>query len=443
MRWIGRGERGNSRSMTLENARVNYAAGDYSGALNSSLAAAKGADAGAALLIAAKCLVALSNFTGLARVLDVARQYGAPIERTFLRILHDCLADGLHAPLVALETVMPMGSPLHPIALYHASCARMMLGDDSGAGEGFARFREAVPSALRSLPFGTDDEFNIMFRQGTLVLAPDQTAGRIADGAMMPAVQTEFALLRTPGVQDESPVVACCADTRYVAFFLPRWLAPLARQGGALHVHVIDPDDDVLALIDGLIRELGLGDRLGISISRDRHGTATSYACARFEIVPQLIEQIRRPVLTLDIDVAVTSSFARLKRMGDVDFACFETGRCEPASVHQASIMTFDRSVAALGFARDLAAYCRPKLHQPVRINWMLDQAALYSVLRLYRTVKPAFRYLALDQVTGQPMTDYLVNLASDAEKHALKVARAGLGAEAGPSGEVAFSWEP
>ena len=40
-------------------------------------------------------------------------------------------------------------------------------------------------------------------------------------------------------------------------------------------------------------------------------------------------------------------------------------------------------------------------------------------------------------------MTDYLQNLASDEEKHAIKVKSAGVGEGADASGNVEFTWEP
>lgn len=429
--------------MDIANATDLYARADYAGALNAALSAAQAGDAGTALLVAAKCLVALRNFDGLGKVIGVAQQHGAALERVFFRILHDCLGDGLYEPLVDLAGVIPDSGILHPIALYHASCAWMMLGDDATASDGFDRFRLAMPRFLGVLPVGTDDDFNVMFRQGTLVLPLVKTAERIADGAHLPSAQGEIEIVRPQDEGPTGPIVLCCADALYVEHFLPRWVAPLVGLGHSLHVHLIDPGRESLALIDQVIAEHDLGGRLSVSVSSDRHHTATSYACARFETVPALLEAFHRPLVALDIDVAAMPALATLAALPFADFGCFETGRCEPASVHQASIMTFANSAESVAFVRDLSRYCRPKLHQPVRVNWMLDQAALFSVLRLYRATKPGFRYWPLDRLTGRPMSDFVVGLASDAEKHALKVRSAGLGAGAHSSGTVDFTWEP
>ncbi len=428
--------------LTLDSAVSSYQEGDYRSALQAALAALQGGDAGAALLIAAKSLVAMGELAGLGRIIEVASQNGAPPERTFFRIAHDCLMDGHYRPLITLEHGIPEASLLHPIALYYASCARMMLGEEAEAAHGFDRFRRAMPRYLQALPVGTDDGFNLMFRQGTLVLAPDRVPERLAQGAAMPAAQQAIEIVRPVPTDVPGPILMCCADARYVAYFLERWLAPLATLGWPIHVHAVNPTPDTLPLIERLGHATGLADRLGSSISTDPLGTATSYACARFETVPVLLEAYRRPLLALDIDVAAMPALAELAAIpAESQFACFETGRAEPASVHQASLMMF--APGSAGFARDLAAFCRPRLNQPVRINWMLDQAALYSVLRLYRRTQPDFRYLALDRRLGRPMTDYLQNLASDEEKHAIKVKSAGVGEGADSTGKVEFTWEP
>lgn len=430
--------------MSLENAEHLYAKAEYKGALREALDSAKGADAGFAYLIAAKCLVALYNFDGLGKIVGFAQQNGAAPERTFFRILHDCLADKIYQPLVALDRVVPDSSIFHPIALYHASCARMMLSDDVGAANGFDRFRLEMPRYLNSLPFGTDDEFNVIFRQGTLVLPPERTAARIASGVVFPASQEEIRMVRSPETPGSGPIVMCCADARYIEYFLAGWIAPLARLDLSLHIHVVNPDHNSRAVIDRLTDEFLLASRLSASVSSDRLGTATSYACARFETVPVLLELFQRPILALDIDVAATEALASLASSPfGADFACFETGRCEPASLHQASIMAFAYTSESIGFVRDLAAYCRPKLRQPVRLNWMLDQAALFSVIRLYRGTKPGFSYLALDRTTGHPLSNYIVGLASDEEKHLLKGEKAGLDSGSPDSGEVDILWEP
>jgi len=429
--------------MSLEAAAAVYARGDYAGALGLASAAAQGPDAGAALLILAKCSVGLGDFTGLGNVLGFAQKQGASPELTFFRIVHDCLLDGMTQPLIALSAAIPDGL-LHPLALYHASCARLVLGDRYAALAGFNQFRLALPRFFHALPFGTNDEFNVMFRQGTLVLPPEETRARIAHGTALPPVQRDIQILKPLRAIGGAATIMCCADARYIAYFLPRWLAGMISTDTPIHVHVINPDPEALALVEEMTTQHDLVEKLSLSTSLDGTATATSYACARFEIVAYLLENLNGPLMTVDIDVAATPAFSSLLATPvTADFSCFETGRCEPASVHQASIMAFANTPRSLTFARDLAAYCRPKLHQPVRINWMLDQAALFSVLGLYDSEEPKFRYCALDRASGRPMSDYIIGLASDEEKHAIKVKSAGLDANADATGKTTFVWEP
>jgi len=422
--------------VTSSEFEARYRERSFAAALPLAVAVASrgGPDAQRAATVIENCLVALGDFNGLGRIVGLSQQNGVPPVETFFRILHNCLFDGIYTPLLSLNEVIRPDSLLHPIALYHASCARMMLGDDDGALAGFDQFRRTLPRFLQTLPIATHEPINVMFRQGTQVLPAEGTRDRLAKGAALPQTQQGLTILRPPG-GGNLPIVFCCADARYVNYFLPRWSELIRGDDRALHVHVVDPDDASLALAAEL--------PVGLSTSRDPQPTATRYSCARFEVIPRILDAFRRPLVAVDIDSGATPRFAEvLAHLGPFDFGCFETGRCEPASVHAAGIMVFAPTAAAVGFCTDIAHYCRPKLHQAVRINWLLDQAALFSVLRLYRKDRPEFRYAALDVLTGHKMGDCITGLASDEEKDRIKIASSG--ASLDPStGRVDFVWEP
>jgi hypothetical protein len=430
--------------MSIEEATRLYRAGQYSAARTVAASLTQGPATGAALLLIAKAFAAESDVEGLSRVMGFAQQLGTPPEHSLFRILGSMLhEDKLYAPLSSLEHRFAEGSLLHPVALYHASCARMMQGDQIRAMRGFDAFRLMMPKYLNALPMGTDDAFNTMFRQATLVLPPEKTAERVAAGASMLPTQEDFRMIRQPAALPEGPVFLCSADHRYVRHFLERWLARLAPGGRAVHVHVVDPTPDSVALVERLAAALGLADRLSASTSRDTRGTSTSFACARFEVAPLLLDAFARPLIAIDIDSAATSALAALAaNLPEADYAGFETDRCEPASVHPAGVMVFAPTASGTDFAGDLAAYCRTRLHLAVRLNWLLDQAALYSVLKLYAKTRPDFRYVALDRYTGRPMGDHIEGMASDEEKQAIKAESAGIG-DARPSMTVESTWAP
>jgi hypothetical protein len=428
--------------MTLTLVTELYAQGRYDEALQIALNNVNPAEQAETLLLVSKCFVATGDIAGLGNILSLNEQSGTPPTRTLYLILHNCIEDGLYRQLIAMEKAVPAGNPLFPIILYYASCAQLMLGQDDEALAGFERFRLAVPTFFNSMPLLADNSFNVMFRQATLVLPVQSTAARLAEGAVMPPAQADIELVRPQASDGVSPCIICCADARYVHHFLPRWLGALAGFRHAVHVHIINPDTEILPLVDRLGSELGIARRLSASISTDRLHTATSYACARFEIVPFLLRELGRPVLALDIDVAATASLDALASSPFTgDFGCFETGRRAPASIHQASVMWFAQSAETFTFVADLAAFCRPKLNQVVPANWMLDQAALFSVIRLYRRTHPDFDYQALDRVTGSPMADFVSGLASEAEKQAIKAEVSGLNRNA--TAHLDLSWVP
>ncbi|HTH96153.1 MAG TPA: hypothetical protein VL574_01980 [Stellaceae bacterium] len=411
--------------MGLEAASALYRQGRYPEAQQQALASSDQAEFEAALMLVVKCYVAMGDVDGLGRMLAVNKQNGVPPERSLFFILRECLADGHYQQLIALDQAILPGNILHPVALYHASCARMMLGQEDEALAGFDRFRHAMRDYFDRFPLlVTNNDINVMFRQGTLVLPAQATAAQVAAGAAMAPVQSDFEMVRPRITAGEGPILACCADARYIEFFVPRWLESMAMLGFDMHVHVVNPTTDSRALIEDLVGKLQLGGRLSASTSIDRYGTSTSFACARFEVVPLLLEHLGRTIVAIDIDVGATPRLRDLAaNLPEAGFACFETGRREPASVHQASIMAFSADDAGLGFVRDLAAYCRPKLHYPSRLNWMLDQAALFSLTRLYARTRSDFRYVALDRFTGLNLADHVYGLAEDAEKFALKKA--------------------
>ena len=86
-----------------------------------------------------------------------------------------------------------------------------------------------------------------------------------------------------------------------------------------------------------------------------------------------------RTIVFLDLDVTPRRAAPDFHGLAEArDFSCFETGRTEPASVCQASVLVW--GTGAGDCLRALQAYCWSELANPPTVTWMLDQAALFSV---------------------------------------------------------------
>lgn len=317
-----------------------------------------------------------------------------------------------------LAAALPPERREHAPALYYAGCAEVALGRHPAALELFERFKHAVLPRYAAFPL-TDPGFNLIFRQGVLVERPEMVR-QLAQQPVPAGPAIRF--LGQPGGAG-AYVVAHVLDARYFRRFAAQ-LCRGHRQAGlseALHFHVLAADDAVGGEMQALARsfpDLTLGFSLEPPGPWDH---PVYYTCARFLVMNRLLDHYGRTVMTLDADILPTLQTARIFAAADgADFACFQTGRDEPASVYQASIMVFDTGTRARAFVDDLVRFCVAKLALPPALAWMLDQAALYSVLTQRGVDDPGFRFASLDAILGVPLVAALRQLSDEAEKRAI-----------------------
>ena len=245
----------------------------------------------------------------------------------------------------------------------------------------------------------------------------------------------------------DGAVYLACADGRYIERFADRFAAAFDRPGVSLHLHVVNATpaaDALLAGLPGGLHHLSLG----VSRSQDRHyASATAYACARFYVMPILLDLYGRMLVALDIDVVPLPPALRLGAgdpAPDFDFGCFETGRDEPASVYQASVMAWTPTDSCRRFLGALQGFCTPKLDMPVRLNWQLDQAALISVLNWQDETGQAFRFGRLNDRLACRFDEAVAPVAGDLEKLAIKEGAKGIDPRyVDADGVVRFPWAP
>ena len=107
------------------------------------------------------------------------------------------------------------------------------------------------------------------------------------------------------------------------------------------------------------------------------------YACARFILLPALMEYYRKPVIVLDLDALVMRDLGALLRTAShasVAVPLVNQGRGEPTETLWAALVCFSTQPAAHTLAALAANYILEEIACG-RGYWFLDQAALLAVL--------------------------------------------------------------
>jgi hypothetical protein len=312
-----------------------------------------------------------------------------------------------------------------PIAVYYLGCEQIEAGRYVRALEYFHEFKQAVQPRHASYPLTNDANFNTIYRQGTLPEGPENTA-RILAG--VPTAASAKATLHTPAkVSNGDYVLAVSMDKGYFLRFAEELFEGYEKLGLSepLHFHVVAPDASCIALFERLQKE---HQGLNVALSTEPEGPWNNpvyYTCARFFVLNRIFDWYDKTVLFMDGDSLPTCHPSKfLAGLEGAHFACIKTERNEPASVYQAGIMVFANTPKTRDFADNVARFAMAKLDTPQVLAWMLDQAALISVLVLLSEADPEFRFANLRETAGTMTEGFLRNLSNDAEKNALMNAR-------------------
>lgn len=330
------------------------------------------------------------------------------------------------AAVEALAGAFPESHAGHVLGLYYRGCARMQAGDDQAALALFARFRDQADRFTGIIPFLTTPFFNVIYRQGTLVagstaFAPDADPGLPADPGEAPL------WMAPPTVPQGRPVLVCAANNLYFNQFAPGFAQSVVALGlpVVLHFHVINPDDASRQLMTALGAGQGAVVIDGSTAVLPPGAGATWFACSRFLVAPALLQAYGAPLWLFDIDLELTANLTiMMQSMPEgqyPDMAGFDTGRHEPASRYCAATVFLNTSPGARRFLALMDRFMRPRLRLPIQVNWMLDQAALYSVICHCRQAEPAITIGNLRTLTGLSQEDVFVSLHPGALKNAMR----------------------
>jgi hypothetical protein len=332
----------------------------------------------------------------------------------------------LRAHVTALDAALPDASVYKPSTLYQAGCADLLDGDEDAAFGRFARFKTAV-AGRTDLPIGSDSHFNIAYRQGTLI----EDAGFVAA-----LVEPDAIARRLPPRVDEGEprlgsrpyVLAAACDSRYFERFAPGFVASAARTmpGASLHFHVMEADAASRALFADLAA--GAPD-LALNLSTEAASPFKSgayYASARFLIGPDLLRRYGRPLVLLDADVEFEQALDPLvAAAAGSDFACFRHDGAGPCSRYPAVLSVTQPRQGGAMFLERIRLFVLAKLEIEWPFNWMLDQAALGSVIRWARKTRADSGVGVLNELVGTHFQPWLRSVGGE-EKAALIRAASG-----------------
>jgi hypothetical protein len=356
---------------------------------------------------------------GFLRVVDACQGHPDRQLDFYQTILIDLMRRRAWDALLRHTEKVPAGTRLQPVAAYYAGCAQLARGRHDEALQHFAAFRQIVLPHHKEFPLLTSANFNLIFRQACLIEAPEMVSAIAA----LPDEQFARGRPQFERLGDWRPasgqVFLCCCDgayfMRYAAALchsVERW-----RPDAVLHFHVALPDGAVFQHA----AELAARGQLAINLTVEtaptwRHNVY--YACNRFLVAPTIMDWYRRPLVILDADSVLLGDLREITDvLEDFDFACFNTGRTEPASLFQATITYFADNARSRRLLEILARLIILKLDMPWSLSWMLDQAALYSALCYARRHAPEIAIGDLAALTGRDLRSFIGGLGSEDEK--------------------------
>jgi hypothetical protein len=309
----------------------------------------------------------------------------------------------------ALAASLPDSSPYQLPARYNAGCAALLQGDEDAGFVEFTRFKQRAADSASAWPIGPESPFNVAWRQAMLIEDRPYVEA-LADGRAVRAALPPPHFVG-PWTESAEITLAAACDARYFRLFAPGFARSAALHCPTLnlHFHLIGPDDAALALFAELAAA-NPGQRL--NLSTEPHGPYRSgayYASSRFLVGPALLQRYGGRLVLTDIDVEFAAPLGDLlDATCDCDFAGFRHDGAGPCSRYPAVLTIWNRSVPSLDLLDRTARFVLSKLDTPWPFNWMLDQAALGSVLRWAAHARPACRIGIINDLTGRHFQPWL-----------------------------------
>lgn len=277
------------------------------------------------------------------------------------RTCQGCEAEALYRAAMA-------AAPDVPFAALRLACLLLEQGRTEAADRLLREVEAVDPGRVQAMQFGT-----AFFRRLRRRALPPAPAGF------------------SPHPCTADLVVFAACDGVYFDRFGSALLSSVRRNAGVacqFHLHVINPPDDLTARIAAYRDMLG-GPVIAVSTEHldieewDADTRRTWFACARFRLLPHLMEAYAAPVLMLDTDLLVLRDLNLLLEAaaeGDVALVASDRHLREPWNWFWADVAYFNATAGALACADLVARYIDAQL-QEGRAHWFLDQIALTACL--------------------------------------------------------------
>ncbi len=325
----------------------------------------------------------------------------------------------------ALERAVPDDNLYAPSLAYQAGCAALLQQDEDAAFACFGRFKRLIAARVGTLPIGPESHFNVAYRQGSLIEDRDYVAA-LGEGAADPVA---LDWLGEPRVGTGEAVIAAACDVHYFDLFAPGFLrsAALVLPEMTLHLHVIGPDAGFAERARAIAAAV---PAVTLNLSTEPEGTWRSgayYASNRFLVAPALIERYGRRLVLTDIDVEFTAPMADLLAATEAsDFAVCRHDGAGPASRYPAVLTLWRPGDAAQVLLDRLGRFIQSKLDIPWPFNWMLDQAALASVIRWARLDRPDIAIGLVNELAGSHFQHWIRPVGGEEKAALIRAAESG-----------------
>jgi tetratricopeptide (TPR) repeat protein len=313
----------------------------------------------------------------------------------------------LYDHVQALARSLPPAGPYGSSAAYHAGCAYLLQGDEDTAFHYFAAFKLAI--AGQDLPIGPESHFNVAYRQGSLIEDRDYVAALSTFEDVR--ARLPVPVFETPARAQSDTVLATACDHRYFSRFAPGFARSAAEHLGpaTLHFHVIEPAAETYALLAELA---ATSPGLVLNLSTEAAGPYKSgayYASSRFLIGPALLGRYGKRLVLTDTDVEFVAPLDDLlAATAPYDFAGFRHDGAGPCSRYPAVFTAWAPTASGVSLLDRVGRFVLSKLEIKWPFNWMLDQAALGSVLRWARCCHPEIGLAIINELTGRHFEPWL-----------------------------------
>ncbi len=260
------------------------------------------------------------------------------------------------------------------------------------------RFAESAPYFRAASAAGLMPDGMLNFDAARLARLAQSTAWKRASAAALPAL---------PSVARGELVFLLSCDSVYFERYAAALVNSMGRNAGVdctMHFHVINPVARVVEIVQSLAaRHAGVE----VVLTQESVDTAAQttpkllYACARFILLPALMEWYRKPVFVLDMDLLVMRSLAELWRTVSGHSVALPTAnqwRGEPVEIISASLVYFSTGPSAQTLAVLTANYILEEISEG-RGFWFLDQAALLAMVAYSKTAPGSDVLLLPDRV--------------------------------------------